>query len=318
MKKQLKTVLKTMIAFSMLAALLLAAGCAKTPAEPMRIAALKGPTGMGISYLMQENTTDYSVELYDAADSVVGKFVNGEIDVAAVPLNLAATLYNKTDGNVVMLCVDTLGVLYVVENGDTVNSLSDLAGKTVQATGEGSTPQFVLDYLLTQSGLTDQVTVEYVGEHTALAALLASGESKLGMLPEPFVSSVLLKNADTRVALDLNAEWEAASGTKLVLGVYIASRDYYDAHADAVKQFLTDYASSVDRVNTQSDAAKLIADLGIVGSEEIAAQAIPRSNIVCITGDDMVSSASAVLNVLFNANAASVGGALPGDDFYGE
>ena len=316
MKKQLKTVLKTMIAFSMLAALLLAAGCAKTPAEPMRIAALKGPTGMGISYLMQENTTDYSVELYDAADSVVGKFVNGEIDVAAVPLNLAATLYNKTDGNVVMLCVDTLGVLYVVENGDTVNSLSDLAGKTVQATGEGSTPQFVLDYLLTQSGLTDQVTVEYVGEHTALAALLASGESKLGMLPEPFVSSVMLKNANTRIAIDLNQKWEAATGAKLVQGVYIVNREYYNQNADVIQQFLTDYQDSVNRVNTSADAADLIAKLGIVASADIAKVAIPRSNIVCITGDDMVNSATAVLNILYNANPASVGGPLPGEDLF--
>ena len=315
-KKTLKNTIKTILAVSMLAALLLAVGCAKTPAEPMRIAALKGPTGMGISYLMKENTTDYSVELYDAPDAVVGKFVNGEIDVAAVPLNLAATLYNKTEGNVVMLCVDTLGVLYVVENGDTVTTFADLAGKTIQATGEGSTPQYVLDYLLNLNNMTDSVKVEYVGEHTALAALLASGEAKLGMLPEPFVSSVTLKNTSARIALDLNAEWEAATGTKLVLGVYVASRDYYNTHAQAVQQFLTDYASSVERVNTQSDASKLIADLGLVGSEEIAKQAIPRSNIVCITGDDMVSSTSAVLNVLFTANPASVGGVLPGDDFY--
>jgi len=316
MKKQTRNILKAAIAFSMLAALLLAVGCAKAPADPMRIAALKGPTGMGISYLMQENTKDYAVELYDAPDAVVGKFVNGEIDVAAVPLNLAATLYNKTEGNVVMLCVDTLGVLYVVENDDTVNAFTDLNGKTIQATGEGSTPQFVLDYLLNLNNMTDSVKVDYVGEHTALAALLASGESKLGMLPEPFVSSVLLKNASARIALDLNAEWEAATGTKLVLGVYIASRDYYNAHADAVQKFLTDYASSVERVNTQSDAPKLIADLGLVGSEDIAKLAIPRSNIVCITGDEMIASSSAVLNVLFTANPASVGGALPDDDFY--
>ena len=316
MKNQKRNFLKITIAFALLTALLLAVGCAKTPSNPMRIAALKGPTGMGISYLMQENTKDYAVELYDAPDAVVGKFVNGEIDVAAVPLNLAATLYNKTEGNVVMLCVDTLGVLYVVENGDTVTTFTDLAGKTIQATGEGSTPQFVLDYLLNLNNMTDSVKVEYAGEHTALAALLASGESKLGMLPEPFVSSVLVKNTSARIALDLNQEWEAATGTKLVLGVYIASRDYYNANPDAVQKFLTDYAASVERVNTQSDAAKLIADLGIVGSEAIAKQAIPRSNIVCITGDDMVDSSSAMLNVLFAANPASVGGTLPGDDFY--
>ncbi|MEN6594769.1 MAG: MqnA/MqnD/SBP family protein [Clostridiaceae bacterium] len=308
--------MKKIIAVLLLVAMLFAVGCAKTPAEPLKIAALKGPTGMGISYLMSEKTDLYSVELFDAPDTVVGKFVSGEIDVAAVPINLAATLYNKTEGNVVVICVDTLGVLYVVENGDTVNSLADLAGKTLQATGQGSTPQFVLDYLLSLNSLTDQVTVEYVGEHTALAALLASGESTLGMLPEPFVSSVTLKNANARIAIDLNEEWEAATGTKLVQGVYIVNREYYNQNAEVIQQFLTDYQDSVDRVNTNVDASELLATLGIVASADIAKVAIPRSNIVCITGDDMVTSATAMLNILYNANPESVGGALPGEDLF--
>ncbi len=308
--------MKKIIAILLTAVLLLAVGCAKAPAEPLKIAALKGPTGMGISYLMDEKADQYSVELLDAPDTVVGKFVSGEIDVAAVPINLAATLYNKTEGNVVVICVDTLGVLYVMENGDTVNAFSDLAGKTIQATGEGSTPQFVLDYLLSLNNMTDQVTVEYVGEHTALAALLASGESTLGMLPEPFVSSVMLKNADTRIAIDLNQEWEAATGTKLVQGVYIVNREFYNQNAEVIQQFLTDYQDSVNRVNTNVGASELIAKLGIVASADIAKVAIPRSNIVCITGDDMVNSATAVLNILYNANPASVGGALPGEDLF--
>lgn len=296
--------------------MLLALGCAKAPAEPVNIAALKGPTGMGISYLMQEDSGKYNIELQDAPDVVVGKFVSGEIDIAAVPVNLAATLYNKTEGNVVLLNIDTLGVLYIVENGNTIQSLSDLAGKTIYATGEGATPQFVLDYLLAQNGLTDQVKVEYVGEHTALAAMLASGEAAIGLLPEPFVSSVLVKNPNARVALDLNQAWEDASGTKLVMGVYIASRTFYNEHPDQVKAFLKDYAASVEKVNTADDATSVVANLGIVGSEAIAKQAIPRSYIVSITGDEMKSAASAVLNVLFTANPASVGGKLPGDDLY--
>lgn len=296
--------------------MLFALGCAKAPAEPVNIAALKGPTGMGISYLMQEDSGKYNVELQDAPDVVVGKFVNGEIDIAAVPVNLAATLYNKTEGNVVLLNIDTLGVLYLVENGNTIQSLADLAGKTIYATGEGATPQFVLDYLLAQNGLTDQVKVEYVGEHTALAAMLASGEAAIGLLPEPFVSSVLVKNPNARVALDLNQAWEDASGTKLVMGVYIASRTFYNEHPDQVKAFLKDYAASVDKVNTADDAASVVANLGIVGSEAIAKQAIPRSYIVSITGDEMKTAAFAVLNVLFTANPKSVGGKLPGDDLY--
>jgi NitT/TauT family transport system substrate-binding protein len=291
--------------------------CAKAPAEPVKIAALKGPTGMGVSFMM-DDTDHYSIELQDAPDVVVGKFVSGEIDIAAVPINLAAILYNKTEGNVVMLNLDTLGVLYIVENGDTVHSLADLAGKTVYASGESATPQFVLDYLLAQNGLTDQVKVEYVGEHTALAAMAASGEAQIALLPEPFVSSVMLKNPNARVALDLNETWETTSGTKLVMGVYIASRAFYEAHPDQVKSFLKDYAASVDMVNTSAEAAQKIADLGIVGSAQIAALAIPRSYIVSITGNEMKAGASAMLGVLFTANPASVGGKLPGDDLYGE
>ena len=233
-----------------------------------------------------------------------------------MPINLAATLYNKTEGNVVLLNLDTLGVLYIVENGDSIQSIADLAGKTIYASGEGATPQFVLDYLLAQNGLTDQVKVEYVGEHTALAAMVASGEAQIALLPEPFVSAVTVKNPDVRVALDLNSAWEAASGTKLVMGVYIASRTFYNEHPDQVKVFLADYAASVEKVNTSADAAQKIADLGIVGSAAIAQQAIPRSYIVSIAGDEAKNAASAVLNVLFTANPKSVGGKLPGDDLY--
>lgn len=309
--------MKKVLAILTLIVMIFAVGCAKAPAEPVNIAALKGPTGMGISYMM-EDTAKYNVELQDAPDVVVGKFVSGEIDIAAVPLNLAAVLYNKTEGNVVLLNLDTLGVLYIVENGDTINSLADLAGKTIYASGEGATPQYVLDYLLAQNGLTDQVKVEYVGEHTALAAMVASGEAQVALLPEPFVSAVTVKNPAVRVALDLNNAWEEASGTKLVMGVYIASRTFYNEHPDQVKAFLSDYAASVEKVNTSADAAQKIADLGIVGSAAIAEQAIPRSYIVSITGEEAKTAASAVLNVLFTANPKSVGGKLPGDDLYAE
>lgn len=307
--------MKKLLAMLTLAVMLFALGCTKAPAEPVNVAALKGPTGMGISYMMDDKEK-YNVELQDAPDVVVGKFINGEIDIAAVPLNLAAVLYNKTEGNVVLLNLDTLGVLYIVENGNTIQSLTDLAGKTIYASGEGATPQFVLDYLLAQNGLTDKVTVKYVGEHTALAAMVASGEAQIALLPEPFVSAVTVKNPDVRVALDLNTAWEEASGTKLVMGVYIASRTFYNEHPDQVKAFLADYAASVEKVNTSADAAQKIADLGIVGSAAIATQAIPRSYIVSITGEEAKTAASAVLNVLFTANPKSVGGKLPGDDLY--
>lgn len=297
--------------------LLLSMGCAgEKPQTTLRIAALKGPTGMGLAYLMQEEGSAFSVELLDAPDVVTGKFINGEIDIAAVPVNLAAVLSNKTDGKAVMIAVNTLGVLYILENGETVHSMEDLAGKTLYATGQGSTPQYVLEYLLEQNGLKDQVTVEYIAEHATLAAMAASGEAPLAMLPEPNVSSVLLKNESARIALDLTSEWDAVSDAQLLQGCYIVQRSVLESEPEAVRAFLSAAAESAARVNSEAEAPALIAELGIVGSEAIAARAIPNCNIVCLTGEQMQEAAEAMLSVLFAANPKSIGGQLPDASFY--
>ncbi len=314
MKKTIWT--RTALAVALCVMMLLAFGCKKETVVNVRIAALKGPTGMGLAYMMQENSGNYTIDLYDAPDAVTGKFISGEIDIAAVPINLASTLYNKTEGNAVLLCVNTLGVLYVLEIGDTVQSVQDLAGKTLYATGEGSTPEYIINYLLEQNGVTD-TTVEYVGEHAALAAMVASGEAQLAMLPEPNVTAASLKNADARVALDLTEEWNKVAGTQLIQGCYIANRSFYEANPKAVEQFLSDYAASANKVNSEADAGSVIAAQGILPSETIASKAIPRCNIVCVTGDEMRSGVTAMLEVLYAANPKSVGGKLPDEAFFG-
>ncbi len=287
----------------------------------LRVATLKGPTGMGMSCLMEANenagtANTYAFTVAAAPADVTTAFINGDVDVAAVPINLAAVLAAKTD-NVRLLAINTLGVLYVLENGDTVNSLSDLSGKTIQATGQGSTPEYILNYLLESAGVSDDVTVEYLGEHSELAALMASGQSTLGMLPEPNVTVAMTKNPDLRVALDLTAEWEAATGAKLVQGCIIARADFAEENAGALSVFLDEYADSVDRVNADpAAAAELIAKFGIVDSAAIAETAIPNCNMVCITGSDMVDLSNAMFNVLFQANPASIGGAIPDAKIY--
>ena len=311
-----KTGIRVVLAFVLAVLVLAALGCKAGDAVTVRVAALKGPTGMGLAYMMQQNDGAYAIDLYDAPDAVTGKFINGEIDIAAVPVNLASVLYNKTEGNVVVLCVDTLGVLYVLDTGDTVHAIGDLAGKTLYATGEGSTPEYILNYLLEKNGVAD-TTVEYVGEHAALAAMVAAGEAELAMLPEPNVTAATLKNADARIALDLTEEWNKTSDTALIQGCYIASRTFYDAHPKAVQQFLTDCAASVEKVNSEADAASVIAAQGILPSEAIAKNAIPRCNIVCITGEEMKQGVTAMLQVLFDANPKSVGGKLPDEKIFG-
>lgn len=313
----MRTIRRTLAVLLAAMAALLCFGCAQEkPQIVLNVAALKGPTGMGLAYVMSEQTDAYHVEMFDAPDVVAGKFINGEIDIAAIPINLAATLYNKTEGEAVMIAINTLGVLYILENGESVQSFADLAGKKLYATGQGSTPEYVLAYLLEKNGLTGKVEVEYLAEHATLAAMMAAGEVELAMLPEPNVSSVLVKSDVARVALDLTAVWDAVSDTALLQGCYIVRRSVLEEEPEAVKAFVEAAADSAARVVSEDGAAKLIAELGIVGSEDIAARAIPNCNIVCITGEEMRQAAAAMLQVLFDANPASVGGTLPDDALY--
>lgn len=308
--------MKKLLAIALCLAMLFAFGCKKEAEPAMRVGALIGPTGMGLAYMITEPTDAYaSIELYDAPDAITGKFVSGEIDIAAVPINLASALYKKTDGNVAMIAVNTLGVLYVLENGDTIRSLADLSKQTIYATGQGSTPEYVLTALLESVG-AENVDIQYVGEHATLASMMAAGEATIAMLPEPNVSAVQLKNPDVRIALDLNDEWGKLTGETLVQGCYIVSRAFYETHPKAVQRFLTDYAASVERVNTEANAGEVIASAGVLPSAAIATKAIPTCNIVCVTGKEMQAKASTMFAALYAANPDSIGGALPDDAIY--
>ena len=313
MKKLIALVMAALIAAAMLT------GCvANTPDEPINIGVLMGPTGMGAVALMGDEYADkYSITVASAPDDVTAAFISGELDMAAVPVNLASVLYNKLDGDVVMLAVNTLGVLYVLQSGDQISGIADLAGKTLYATGQGATPEYIINYLLEANGIADQVTVEYKSEHSELAALMASGEVTLGMLPEPNVTATLAKNDSLSVALDLTEEWDKVSDTALVQGCLIAHRSFVEAHGDAVKAFMKDYTASTAFVNEHHEKASMLMETyGIIPSAALAKAAIKKCNIVCITGDEMAEAAGGMLEVLYNANPKSVGGALPGEDLY--
>lgn len=315
MKKTLIICLALILTFSMIA-------CAKTqqnneqPAEPVRVAALAGPTGMGLAYMMQDMQDRYTVELFTAPDQVTAKIINGEVDIAAVPINLASVLCKKTEGKVNVIAINTLGVLYVLENGNTINSIADLAGKTIWSTGEGSTPEYILNYLLEANGLTDSVKVEYISDNAELIAKLADGSAEVALLPEPHVSIATAQNENVRVALKVNDLWSEKNDTQLVQGVYIVRSDYLASNKEQVDAFLKDAAESAKKVVSEEDAAAVVVAQGIIGKEPIAKRAIPNCNITLITGSEMKVSVSAMLKVLFDANPKSIGGAMPGDDFY--
>lgn len=320
MKKNLmKRIVAMITAAVMLFSLAAFAACSKKQDDTeIRIAALKGPTGMGMVKLAdKQNYPNYTVSIEASPDALNPRIISGEVDVAAVPVNLASVLYNKLDGDISVLAVSTLGVLYVVEAGSKVNSVADLAGKTVYATGQGATPEYILNYLLDKNGVAGSVEVNYVGEHAALATMLADGSAEIGMLPEPNVTSTLAGNDDLRIALNLTEEWNKVCSTELVQGVVIARKSFVNEHPEAIEQFLREYEKSSSFVNENIDeAAKLIVDAGILGNVEIAKKAIPNCNISFSKGEAMHKAVEGMLAVLFEANPKSIGGKLPDKDFY--
>lgn len=319
-KKNLMKRIVTMItAAVMLFSLAALAACSKKQDDTeIRIAALKGPTGMGMVKLAdKQNYPNYTVSIEASPDALNPRIISGEVDVAAVPVNLASVLYNKLDGDISVLAVSTLGVLYVVEAGSEMNSVADLAGKTVYATGQGATPEYILNYLLDKNGVAGSVEVNYVGEHAALATMLADGSAEIGMLPEPNVTSTLAGNDNLRIALNLTEEWNKVCSTELVQGVVIARKSFVNEHPEAIEQFLREYEKSSAFVNENIDeAAKLIVDVGILGNVEIAKKAIPNCNISFSKGEAMHKAVEGMLAVLFEANPKSIGGKLPDKDFY--
>ena len=292
--------------------------------DALRIAGLKGPTTMGLVNLlsMEEDGTaamDYDLQLYGAADEIVPLLMKGELDMAAIPANLAATLYQKTNGGIQAVAVNTLGVLYVVEQGDTVQSMADLKGRTILSTGKGTTPEYVLRYLLNANGIDPDkdVTIEYYSEATEVTAQMATTEDAIAVLPQPYVTAAGLQDETLRVALNLTEEWNKVADTQLITGVTVVRKEYAEEHPDVVAAFLTDYARSVEAANTDLDGtAALCEEQGVVAKAAIAKKALPNCNIVCLTGDELKADASAYLQVLFDADPAAVGGVLPGDDFY--
>lgn len=294
--------------------------------DALRIAGLKGPTTMGLVNLlsMEEDgaaSMDYDLQLYGAADEIVPLLMKGELDMAAIPANLAATLYQKTEGGIQAVAVNTLGVLYVVEKGgDTVQSMADLAGRTILSTGKGTTPEYVLRYLLTKNGLDPDkdVKIEYYSEASEVTAqMAASKKDAIAVLPQPYVTAAQLKDSSLRVVLDLTKEWNKVCDTQLITGVTVVRTEYAKENPDIVANFLRDYEKSIKAAQTDvAGTAALCEETGVVAKKAIAQKALPQCNIVYRVGDEMKADVNAYLKVLYDASHAAVGGKLPDANFY--
>ncbi len=291
----------------------------------VRVLALKGPTGIGIAKMMEDSANDkntnYTFTIAAQPTEASAAIIGGKVDIAALPTNLAATLYKKSEKGIKVLGINTLGSLYILENGNKINSISDLRGKTVYATGQGANPEYILNYILTENGLTvgKDVKVEFKAEHSELAALMAAGECVLGMLPEPNVSSAMAQNSNLRIAINLNDEWNKVveDDSKLTMGCVVVSEKFLKEHPAQVEQFMKDVEASINyAVANSKEAGTLCEKHGIVPKAALATKAIPNCNLTFISGEDMKKAIGGYLSVLYNANPVSVGGQLPDENFY--
>lgn len=319
---------KWMILCGLLLVLCFGFTACQAPAEPqtVKVATLAGPTGMGMAEMIvggldlgKNITTEFTVA--GAPDQVTAGVISGDYQIAAVPTNLAAVLYNKTEGKVVLGAVNTLGVLYIVaDETEGIHSMADLKGKTIVASGQGSTPEYVLNYLLEKNGLTPgvDVTINYVAEHSAAATLLVSGQTKIAMLPEPFVTTVTTKNPNIKVAVDMTRDWKDVNNdSQLEMGCLVINKEWAETNPELVDKFMKAYEKSVKDVNDNpAEGAINIVAAGIMEDATLAEKAIPSSNIVFIPAKDAKASLNEYFTILAGFEPKAIGGNVPSEDFY--
>lgn len=291
----------------------------------IRIGSMKGPTSMGLLSLKEKSDNGeakgkYEFNMYTAADEILPLMIKGELDIALLPANVASVLYNKTEGAVTVIDINTLGVLYMVSGNSEIASMADLKGKTIYLTGKGTTPDYVLNYLLDANGIATECTLEYKSEATEVAAVLAENPNAIGLLPQPFVTAACVQNEALSVVLDMNEEWEklqGEDGSRMVTGVTVVRDEFLEANQAAVQNFMKEHEESAAAINADVEkGAQLVVAAEIIAKEPIAKKAIPACNITYIDSTEMKSAFLGHLGVLAKQNPEAIGGALPGDDFY--
>ena len=314
----MKKFLSVLLAVAMLLSLTLALA-----EDTINVGTIKGPTGMAMAGIMENNDGTYAFTVAAAPEELTAKIIKGEVDIAAVPANLASVLYNKTEGEVKLLSIISRSMLYLLEKGETIQSPADLEGKTIVMAGQGSTPEYVLNYVLKQNNIN--ATVEFKSEHAEVISLAASDMADVVVIPEPNVTALMQKAPDFRVALNLGTcfdEAAAAAGyenARLSMSAVVVRNDLLENNPEAVKTFLTDLESSIlwaTGEETMPACADAIAKHGIIPAAPVALKALPNCNLTFVQGAEMEAQLTPMLQVLFDENPASVGGKLPGEDFW--
>ena len=295
-------------------------------AAEINLYVLSGPTGIGAMNLWAasdagETKNTYHITMPGANDEVVAALSKGDADIAAVATNLAATLYNKTDGGVTVLAVNTLGVLSLLSNGQEAATVSELKGKTIYAPGQGANPEYILRYVLSGNGLDPDkdVTLRFVGEGSELLTVWQSDPEAVILAPQPVATSILMQNENAKTLFDMTEEWDKIAGgdSTLMMGCVIVRNEFLQANPGAVELFLQEYAASIEKAQSDVEGtAALCEQYGLIPKAALAQKAIPSCGLTFVTGAEMKTGLSGYLQVMFDANPKSVGGTLPGDNFY--
>lgn len=326
MKRMRSSSTRSMLLLLAMLTMFVLSGC-KTEKEGIQVnvGSLKGPTSMGLVSLMEKSEAlgtknNYSFKMETVADALLTGMVKGELDIALVPANVASVLYQKTEGQIAVIDINTLSVLYMVSADPSLQSFENLKGRTIYLTGKGTTPDYTLQYLLQKNNIAlDEVTLEYKSEATEVASILAQNPDAVGLLPQPFVTAACAQNEQLQVVFDFSEEWQAIAedGSNLVTGVTIVRREFLEKHEEAVLTFMKEHKDSADFANSDAEqTASYVVKYGILEKEPIALKALPACNITYMDGENMKQALSGYLNVLYEMNPEAVGGNLPQDDFY--
>ncbi|MEG0291474.1 MAG: MqnA/MqnD/SBP family protein [Anaerovoracaceae bacterium] len=317
MKKNISKIIVPLLVIVLIVTLF---GCNKASdvSSTINIATLKGPTGLGMVQLM-DNTDKYNVTTYESPDEITSKILNGDVDIAAIPSNMAAVLYNKTGGKIVAISPNTLGILYLTENKtNKVSSFKDINKQTIFASGKGSSPEFIMKALFESAGINfDTLNIKWLSNHSDVVAAHMKNPSSLALIPEPFLTVASSKNPNIKVAIDLNNQWKTLTEQDLPMGVLVAQKSFANERKEDLSIFMNDYRDSVDFVNNdQKEAAKLIVKNKIIADVNVAQKSIKRCNIVLFDSQESQATLSTFYDTLSKIDKKSIGGIVPKEDFY--
>ena len=322
----MKKVISTILVTTMLLALIFSfSACGKTEKTTINLSVLNGTTGFGMAELMEKDATgeadnDYNFKVETDATNIIAGLTAGTIDIAALPTNAAANVYNKTNGKVQVLAINTLGVLYLIQKDQNITSINDLNGKTIYAPAQN--PTFITKYILDSNEINATIDSTTYSTPEALKNAVVAGQVDLAILPQPVVTAAMAgakkANNNYTFALDLTEEWNKIPiSQQLVQGCVVVRKEFAEANKDAVNKFLNEYEASINYLNNNpSDAAALIVKYGIFANQAVAETAIPKCNVTFMKGEEMKAAISSFITAMYNVAPASVGNKLPSADFY--